>query len=120
MNERLVQLVSMSGEDMGIIKTNLPDEEITRALAMFSSEQFSSMDIFDKIEEYANTNGRETKYERVFLEIFNINGDGEIDANENLVQGRDFITTRKEWLEEARLTGGYGVYNDDEYNVEEE
>ena len=72
MRMRLIQFVDSDGENEGIVETDLTDGDIERALTMFESDQYDSMDVFDKIGDYSKVIGKSSKVERKFVEIFNL------------------------------------------------
>jgi len=61
---RIVQIYNSNNEEVGLIKTDLTDSELKRAVEIIDDE----FDVFDKFELYANQIGRTAKCGRVFVE----------------------------------------------------
>ena len=69
---RLAQLVNSDNENVGIVKTDLTDSEISAAIEMFDPELHPNMDVFEKLEMYIGIKNKPGIAERVYLEIVNV------------------------------------------------
>jgi len=70
-NLRLVQLVDSDNNNVGLVKTDLTDTQIAKAIELFVSDDTPERDVFDKLNSYISVLGHTFVCDRVYVEVVN-------------------------------------------------